>query len=205
MDRRLLAEDRIESLWWHRCDLRRVQVSEPELDVARTREGLLDGHLLIQGESDEQRERFGRNEAVGFRIAGKRQGGRCCHGGIVAPGTRSRSRDRPGHEVDRNSHPTTAYSIEIRTPSLPSSMSRIGPVMPASIASRIRSEVASERPGTRSRAARPNDKGTRRLTTGRPVSRTWMRRLVAGPWRRSDARGGIVPVPAGRWPVDPSK
>ncbi len=52
--------------------------------------------------------------------------------------------------------------------------------MPASIASRMRSEVASVRPGTRSRAARPSDSGTRRLTTGRPVSMTWMRRLVAG-------------------------
>src|SRR3954447_1779004 len=135
MDRRLLAEDGIESLWWHRCDLRRVEVTEPALDVARTGEGLLDGHLLIQGEPDQQREGLGRNEAVGFRIAGERQAGGCGHGGIVAPGTRSRSRNRPGHEVDRNSHRTTAYSIEIRTPSLPSSISRIDPVMPASIAS----------------------------------------------------------------------
>ncbi len=66
-------------------------------------------------------------------------------------------------------------------------------MMPASIASRMRSEVASVRPGTRSRAALPSESGTRRLTTGRPVSMTWMRRLLAGcPLARGDAGGGSV-------------
>ena len=39
------------------------------------------------------------------------------------------------------------HSIEIRTPSPSSSTSTMGPLMPAAIASRIRSEVASEMPG----------------------------------------------------------
>src|SRR4051794_8099010 len=185
MDRRLLPEHSLESVWRHGGDLRRIEVTEPALDVAGTGEGLLDCHLLIEREADQERERFSGDEAVGVGIAGERQAGGGCHDRIVPPGRGGGSRRGPRDEVDRDSHATTPYSIEIRTPSLPSSMSRIDPVMPASIASRIRSEVASERPGTRSSAARPSDNGTRRLTTGRPVSRTWMRRLVAGPSRRS--------------------
>ena len=46
---------------------------------------------------------------------------------------------RPGAEL--------GHSIEIRTPSPASSTSRMDPLMPASMASRIRSEVASEMTG----------------------------------------------------------
>ena len=48
-----------------------------------------------------------------------------------------------------------AHSIEIRTPpSSTSSTCRIGPFIPAAIASRIRSDIASEIPGTWLMAAR---------------------------------------------------
>ena len=80
-----------------------------------------------------------------------------------------RPSDRAGDGVDGG------HSIEIRTPSPSSSTSRIEPLMPASIASRIRSEVASEMPGTWLIAARPSDSGMRRLMTVRPASVTWTR------------------------------
>ena len=87
----------------------------------------------------------------------------------------SRATERAGDDVGR------VHSIEIRTPSPPSSTSTIGPLMPAAIASRIRSEVASEIPGTWLIAARPSDSGIRRLMTVRPASATWTRSARAGP------------------------
>ena len=78
---------------------------------------------------------------------------------------------------------SVAHSIEILTPSpSPSSAtSTIEPLIPAAIASRTRSEVMSEMPGTRPIAARPSASGTRRLTTVRPFSRTSIRRALPGP------------------------
>ena len=82
------------------------------------------------------------------------------------------------------------HSSEIRTPSPASSTSTIGPLMPASIASRIRSEVASEMPGTWVIAARPSDSGMRRLMTVRPASVTSTRSVWAGVSPRPPLTGG---------------
>ena len=179
---------------------RGVEVPEPALEVPRPENAFWTVTCWSSAKPMSRASGSVDDQPVGVVVAGERK----LVGAVIAasypPGRRPRSRHGPRDEINRDCHSATAYSIEIRTPSFPSSMSRIGPVMPASIASRMRSEVASESPGTRSRAARPSDNGTRRMT-GRPVSRTWMRRLVAGrglgrseggPGHRGAGRGSVV-------------
>ena len=43
------------------------------LELVRTAERLLDRHLLVEREPDEQRERLGDEQAVGVVVAGERE------------------------------------------------------------------------------------------------------------------------------------
>ena len=97
------------------------------------------------------------------------------------PASGASSGSRVARAIGRDDDVEGGHSSEIRTPSSPSSTSRIGPLIPASIASRMRSDVASEMPGTWLSAARPRDSGMRRLTTVRPPSVTSTRSVLAGP------------------------
>ena len=54
-------------------DRRRVERADPALELERTGERLLDGHLLVEREPDQQRERIGGDEGVGVRVAGERE------------------------------------------------------------------------------------------------------------------------------------
>ncbi len=60
MDRRLLAEERLEV---GGGDLLRLERAEPLLQAERPLERLLHRHLLVEREADEQRERVGRDAA----------------------------------------------------------------------------------------------------------------------------------------------
>ena len=73
MERRALAEDGVEGRGIRRRDPGGVQVAEPALELDGAAERLLDGHLLIEREPDQQGERFLDEQAVGVVIAGERQ------------------------------------------------------------------------------------------------------------------------------------
>ena len=62
MDRRLLAEERLEVRVVR--DRLRVERAEPLLQAERPCERLLHRHLLVEREADEQRERILRDERV---------------------------------------------------------------------------------------------------------------------------------------------
>ena len=69
-----VAEDRVESGFGvHRGDPRSVEVADPLLELVRTAERLLDGHLLVEREPDEQGERLGDEQPVGLVVAGERE------------------------------------------------------------------------------------------------------------------------------------
>ena len=67
-----LTEGRVELARIHRGDLRGIEVAEPAPELERAAERLLDGHLLIEREPDQQRERLVGEESVGFLVAGER-------------------------------------------------------------------------------------------------------------------------------------
>ena len=60
----------VELLRVHRRDRRGVERPDPALQLQRPGERLLDGHLLVEREADQERERVGRDEGVG--LAGRR-------------------------------------------------------------------------------------------------------------------------------------
>ena len=76
MERRPLAEDRVEVGRVHRRDPRGIEVAEPALELGRAAERLLDGDLLVEREADEQGERIVGEQAVGVGVAGERERGR---------------------------------------------------------------------------------------------------------------------------------
>ena len=87
VQRRALAEHLGELLGVARRDACAVEVPEARAQLERSREGLLDGDLLIEREADEERERVGGDQAVGLVVAGEGQalGSGCCasHAGRV--------------------------------------------------------------------------------------------------------------------------
>ena len=68
--RRLLAEDRVEPLGSSAAISRRVEAAEPLLQLQRAAEGGRDGHLLVEDEADQERERVARDQLV--RLADRR-------------------------------------------------------------------------------------------------------------------------------------
>ena len=98
MERRSLAEDRVQRGRVHRGDPGGVEVAEPALQVGRSAERLLDGHLLVEREPDQQRQRFVDEQAVGIGVAGERERGRASS---WAHGTRSDAREPPAYQVIR--------------------------------------------------------------------------------------------------------
>jgi hypothetical protein len=66
-------EDRREGLGVHRRDRSRIQGDRAALHLERTRERLLHRDLLVEREADQQRERVGRDQGVGVRVAGERE------------------------------------------------------------------------------------------------------------------------------------
>ena len=58
MDRRALAEGRLELLGIHRRDRCGVERADPLLELQRPGERRLDRHLLVDREPDEERERL---------------------------------------------------------------------------------------------------------------------------------------------------
>ena len=69
MERRPLAEDRVEPRGVHRRDLAGPQRPEPALQLQRTGERLLQRDLLVEDEADEKGERLVDEEAVGLVVA----------------------------------------------------------------------------------------------------------------------------------------
>ena len=134
VDRRPRAEDLLELGRVGRGDRRGVERTEPAAQLERSREGLLDGHLLVEHEADEQRERVFGEEGVGLGIAGEMQGIR--HSAAMLPlaslaewarsppsarrratGSRARStRRRPRRSAaGRSSRPARARLIQAPT------------------------------------------------------------------------------------------
>ena len=66
VDRRRLAERRLERLGIHRRDRARVERADPLLQLERPGERLLDGDLLVDRKPDQERERLGRDQSVGL-------------------------------------------------------------------------------------------------------------------------------------------
>jgi hypothetical protein len=64
VDRRLLAERPLERLGIHRRDSSRVEGADPLLQLERACERGRNGHLLVEGEADEERERLAREQPV---------------------------------------------------------------------------------------------------------------------------------------------
>lgn len=83
-----LAEGAIELPGVHAGDRRRVEGADAALKLEWAREGLLDGHLLIEDEADEERERLFGEEGVGLVVAGEMEagGGLCRYASILARG-----------------------------------------------------------------------------------------------------------------------
>jgi hypothetical protein len=71
VDRRPLPEDRVKVTRIQRRDPGGIEVPEPTFDGERAAERLLDGHLLVQCEADEQGQRIVGEQAVGFIVAGE--------------------------------------------------------------------------------------------------------------------------------------
>jgi Phosphotransferase enzyme family len=65
---RLLAEDTIDLARIGAGDRVRVEGAQPLLDLQRPREGRLDGHLLVERESDQQRHWLLAEQGVGFLV-----------------------------------------------------------------------------------------------------------------------------------------
>ena len=82
MQCRRCPEDRVELGGVGGRDPGRVEVPQPLAEHERAAEGLLDGHLLVEREPDEQGQAVGREEAVGLVVAGERQ----AVGGVVMAG-----------------------------------------------------------------------------------------------------------------------
>ncbi len=75
----LLAEDLDERVGIHRCDRCGVEVTAESLRQLEWRgERLLHGHLLIEHEADQERQRVGAEEGVGFGVS--REVDRCRRG-----------------------------------------------------------------------------------------------------------------------------
>ena len=83
VDGRLLAEYILQPLRIDACDLRRVEATEPLLDLERSGERGRHRHLLVEREADEERKRVFRDQPVGGVVTGEVQAVRCRHGPIV--------------------------------------------------------------------------------------------------------------------------
>src|SRR5437588_460309 len=89
VQRRALPEDAIELCWIGGGDPRRVEVAQAVTQLQWPGEGLLDGHLLIEGEPHQQRKWIRRKQSVGFSVSGEMEAvssgwrGGCGHGGTV--------------------------------------------------------------------------------------------------------------------------
>ena len=71
MQRRSLPEDVGQRLRIHLGDAARIQVAESALQLQRSAERLLHGHLLVEREADQQRQRIGGEQPVGLVVAGE--------------------------------------------------------------------------------------------------------------------------------------
>src|SRR4029079_7949793 len=80
------AKPRVQALRVHRGDRRRIQPADPALQLERAGERLLERHLLVELEADQQRERLVDKEAVGVVVAGERELLDVGHGPIIARG-----------------------------------------------------------------------------------------------------------------------
>ena len=76
MQGRALAEDGVQRCRIHRRDPGGVEMPKPALQVGRAAECLLDSHLLVEREADQQGQRLLDEQAVGGVIAGERERGR---------------------------------------------------------------------------------------------------------------------------------
>jgi len=84
-----LAEDPFQLAWIHGRDAPGIQVPNPAAQLGRSGEGFLDGHLLVQGEADEEGERVAGQQAIGLVVTGEGEaleggGGGGGHAGMVA-------------------------------------------------------------------------------------------------------------------------
>ena len=68
MDGRGLAEGGLELVGWQGCDALRVEMTESLLQLQRSRERGRHGHLLVEGEPDEECERVVRQKLVGLDV-----------------------------------------------------------------------------------------------------------------------------------------
>jgi hypothetical protein len=73
MQRRRRSERDVERFGIHRRDPLRVEPDDPPAELERARERLLEGHLLIEGEPDQERERVADEEPVGGLVTGERE------------------------------------------------------------------------------------------------------------------------------------
>ena len=81
MDCGLLAEDSLEARGVGGRDLASVEGAEALLQLERSCERRRHGHLLIEGEADQESERVARDERVRLRVAREVEG--CGHDPIV--------------------------------------------------------------------------------------------------------------------------
>ena len=84
-------------------DPRGVQVAEPALQLGGSAERLLDGHLLVEREADEQGERVADEQPVGVVVAGERQS--------IDRGSHGRHGTARQATADRTSGPATLGGV----------------------------------------------------------------------------------------------
>ena len=78
------AEDGLELGRIDRRDPRGIEMPEPALELGGPREGLLHRDLLIQRETDQERQRVVGEQAVRLGVAGERERVGLGHGAMVA-------------------------------------------------------------------------------------------------------------------------
>jgi hypothetical protein len=73
VESRPLSEDRVEAVGFHSGNCRGVETAQPPLQLERSRECLLERHLLVKLESDQESERVRDEQSVGLVVSGERQ------------------------------------------------------------------------------------------------------------------------------------